>query len=194
MVTIKVKEHNWSNNFNEFFLFLFFDHSELWESLLEKFDLLREIIDALLKLQVLLFEKLHFGFGWRDQLIAYFDGVVRCLHFWFDVGFGDVSQLFRDKFLFFTVSILSGFPFDFMQQVESAFLKEFMFKDGNLLLFAYFVEVVHIQLPNKRWKFTMFKILWKNLFGEFLFVFNDKAIPLISPFNDVAIFFILNSN
>jgi hypothetical protein len=41
-----------------------------------------------------------------------------------------------------------------------------MFKDVFILLVAYFVEVIHVKLPNKGGEIAVAEINWKNLLLE----------------------------
>jgi hypothetical protein len=45
--------------------------------------------------------------------------------------------------------LLTGFAFDFTEEVDAAFAEVLVFEDGDLLFFAYFVEVVHVELADE---------------------------------------------
>lgn len=66
-----------------------------------------------------------------------------------------------------------------------------MFKNWNLFFFSYFMEVIHIELPNKRGKFAVLKIFGKYLFHKFVLIFDNEAIAFISPLHNTAISLIL---
>jgi hypothetical protein len=46
-------------------------------------------------------------------------------------------------------SLLTGFAFDFAEEVDTAFAEVLVFEDGDLLFFAYFMEVVHVELADE---------------------------------------------
>ena len=48
-----------------------------------------------------------------------------------------------------TFSLLTGFAFDFTEDVDAAFAEVLVFEDGDLLFFAYFMEVVHVELADE---------------------------------------------
>jgi hypothetical protein len=66
-----------------------------------------------------------------------------------------------------------------------------MLKDWNLFLFTNLVKVIHVELPDERGKLFMFKVFGQNLILEELFIFDNEAIAIICPFNDVVIFLLL---
>lgn len=66
-----------------------------------------------------------------------------------------------------------------------------MLKYGDLFFFPNFVEVIHVELPDKRRKLAMFEVLGQYLFGEFILVFDNEAVALVSPLHNIAIPFIL---
>jgi len=48
-----------------------------------------------------------------------------------------------------------------------------------------FVEIVHIELANKRRKVVVFEVFGQNFFRELIYVFHNKGISLFIPRNDV---------
>ena len=58
----------------------------------------------------------------------------------------------------------------------------------------YLMKIIHIELPNKRWKVAMSKIDGKDFLLKFLHILNDKRCPIMIPFNFALIFLILNRN
>jgi len=68
-----------------------------------------------------------------------------------------------------------------------------MLENGDFLFFSYFVEIVHIQLPHERGKFLMLEILGQNLIFKKILIFDDKAVPIVSPLNDMTVLFIFQN-
>ena len=62
-----------------------------------------------------------------------------------------------------------------------------MFKNRDLFFLSNFVEIIHIQLSHKRWKFFMFKILRKNLIFKKIFILDNKATSSLSPLDNMWI-------
>ncbi len=48
-----------------------------------------------------------------------------------------------------TSSLVSGLALDFAEEVDAAFAEVLVLEDGDLFLFANFVEVVHVELAHK---------------------------------------------
>ena len=65
-----------------------------------------------------------------------------------------------------------------------------MLKDRNFLFFTYFVEIVHVELPDKRRELLMFEIFGKNFILKQFLILNDEAISVISPLDNMTILFL----
>ena len=65
-----------------------------------------------------------------------------------------------------------------------------MLKDRNFLFVADLVEVVHVELPDKRRELLMFEIFGKNFILKQFLILNDEAISVISPLDNMTILFL----
>ena len=65
-----------------------------------------------------------------------------------------------------------------------------MLKDRNFLFFTYFVEIVHVELPDKRRELLMFEIFGKNFILKQFLILNDEAISVISPLDNMTVLFL----
>lgn len=92
----------------------------------------------------------------------------------------------------FFFPILPSFTFYFVEEIGSPFLEITMLEYGDLFLFSNFVEIVHVELPNKGWELAMLKIFGQNLFRKFLLVFHNEAVALVSPFHNICNSFVLD--
>lgn len=68
-----------------------------------------------------------------------------------------------------------------------------MLEDRNLLFFANFVKIIHIELPDKRGELLMFEIFGKNLILKQFLILNNEAISVISPLDNMIILFFLEN-
>lgn len=182
LVQVQIEEHHWSNYFYELFFFLFFAH-------LEELNLLTNIVNILHNFNVLFTKQIYLWFGGRHDTGRLLHIVVRYLHSRLHIRLGKVNCLFWDYILL--PAILSWFSFDFVQEIDSALLKIFVFENGDLFFLTNFVEVVHVELANEGGKFAMLKVLGENLFHEFLLVLDNEAVPFIRPLHDDTIPLIL---
>lgn len=66
-----------------------------------------------------------------------------------------------------------------------------MLEDRNLLFLANLVEIIHIELPNKRRELLMFEIFGKNLILKQILILHNEAISVISPLDDMTVLFFL---
>jgi len=63
------------------------------------------------------------------------------------------------------------------------FMAEFIFFG---ILFR-FVEIVHVQLANKRREVVVFEVFWKNFFREFIYIFYNEGISFLVPGDDIKV-------
>ncbi len=68
-----------------------------------------------------------------------------------------------------------------------------MFKDIFILLVAYFVEIVHVELPDKGWEISMSEVDWKNLLFKAFNVEDSEVCAFFVPKYDVSVGIVLNS-
>lgn len=64
---------------------------------------------------------------------------------------------------------------------------------GYFLFLSDFVEIVHIELPDKGGELFVFEILGKDLVFKAFFVFDDKGVALVGPLDDVGVDWILQN-
>jgi hypothetical protein len=53
------------------------------------------------------------------------------------------------------------------------------------------MEIIHIELTDKRGEFSMFEIFGQDLILKQIFILNNEAVSLISPFDNMTILFFL---
>ena len=69
-----------------------------------------------------------------------------------------------------------------------------MLKDILVCLIADFMEIVHIELPDKWWEVSMAEENRQDLLFEFFDVVDDESEAIGVPANDFLILLILNRN
>lgn len=98
----------------------------------------------------------------------------------------------------FIFAIKTRFSFYFMKELETShseksiiMCKLLMLENWDLFFLSNLMKIIHIKLPNKRRKLSMFKIFGKNLVLKKIFILYDKANSSFSPFNYMCILFLL---
>jgi hypothetical protein len=73
-------------------------------------------------------------------------------------------------------------------------LKEkWMFENLPIRAFKFeFVKVIHVELSDKRWKVTVFEVLWQNDVAKVINKHDLKAILFLGPTNDVIVLLCIN--
>ena len=66
-----------------------------------------------------------------------------------------------------------------------------MFENWDFLFFAYFVKIVHVELPHEGRKFLMLEIFGQNLVFKKILIFNNEAVAIISPLYDMTVLSVL---
>lgn len=66
-----------------------------------------------------------------------------------------------------------------------------MLEDGDFLLLADLVEVVHVELPDEGGELLVLEVLGQDLVFEEVLVLHDEAVPVVRPLNYVAVLLLL---
>ncbi len=62
-----------------------------------------------------------------------------------------------------------------------------MFENVFVVVISDLVEIIHVQLPNKRWEVSVAKMYRKHLFLKFLDIDDDEIGPLLVPGDDILV-------
>lgn len=71
------------------------------------------------------------------------------------------------------------------------FFELFMFKNAFIAVISDFVEVIHVELPDKGAEISVSEMHRKNLLLEFFHIDNDEAVSLFTPADDFFILMVL---
>lgn len=103
-----------------------------------------------------------------------------------------IHKLFWYSFLL--LPFIPWFSLDFMEQIKTPHFEISMFKNGYLFFLPNFVEIVHIKLPNKWWKFAMLEELGQYFSRKPLFILDNETVTLVCPLHNVTVSLILNNH
>ncbi len=79
-----------------------------------------------------------------------------------------------------------------MERLHLIFLELFVSEGVTLFTWFNFVKTVHVELADEWGKVAVLKMFGKNLSGESVDIFDNKAVSIFAPGNDVLIVGVLS--